>query len=113
REGGVLGLAARRGRRRAGSGRHAYPFQLVLEGALARGVLLLLLGEARLLLIEPRGVVALPRDARAAIELENPAGDVVEEVAVVGDGHHRARVVLEEALEPGHALRAQVVARLA
>jgi hypothetical protein len=37
------------------------------------------------LLLQPRGIVALVGDAAAAVELEDPAGDVVEEIAVVGD----------------------------
>ncbi len=63
------------------------------------------------LLLEPGGVVALPRDAVAAVELENPAGDVVEEVAVVGHGDDRARILLEEMLEPAHRLGVEVVGR--
>ena len=47
-----------------------------------------------------------------AIELENPAGDVVEEVAIVRDRDDRARVVLEEALEPGDRLGVEMVRRL-
>jgi hypothetical protein len=84
----------------------------VLERALARRFLLLLLGEALALLLEPRRVVAFPRDARAPIQLEDPAATIVEEVAVVGDGHHRARILLEVSLEPRHAFRVQVVGRL-
>ena len=38
-----------------------------------------------------RRVVALERDALAAVELENPPGDVVEEVPVVRDGDDGAR----------------------
>jgi hypothetical protein len=53
-----------------------------------------------------------PRDARAAIQLQDPARDVVEEVAVVRDGDHGARVLLEEALEPRHRLRVEVVGGL-
>ncbi len=50
--------------------------------------------------------------ALAAVELEDPAGDVVEEVAIVGDGHDGALVVLEEPLEPGDRLGVEVVRRL-
>ena len=82
------------------------------ERALARRLLLLLVREPRLLLLEPAGVVALVRDPLAAVELEDPAGDVVEEVAVVGDGDDGARVVGEEALEPGDRLGVEVVRRL-
>ena len=68
--------------------------------------------EALLLLLQPRRVVALERVALAAVELEDPAGHVVEEVAVVGDRHDGARVVLEELLEPVDALGVEVVGRL-
>ena len=44
-----------------------------------------------LLLLEPRRVVALPRDAFAAIELEDPLRDVVQEVAIVRDRDDGAR----------------------
>ena len=82
------------------------------QGLLARLVGLLLGSEPGLLLLQPRRVVPLPRDARAAVELEDPAGDVVEEVAVVGDRDHGARVLLQGALEPGHRLGVEVVGGL-
>ena len=68
--------------------------------------------EALLLLLEPGRVVAFPGNARAAIELEDPAGDVVEEVAIVGDRDDGARIVLEEALEPGDRFGIEMVRRL-
>src|SRR5690606_13786360 len=63
-------------------GRHADPLQLALEGALARGLLLLLQAQALPLLLEPGRVVPLPRDPLATVQLENPLRHVVEEVAV-------------------------------
>ena len=51
-------------------------------------------------------------DAAAAVELEDPPGHVVEEIAVVGDRHHGALVVLQEAFEPGHRLGVEVVGGL-
>ena len=96
----------------AGPGRHADPVELALERGLARPVRLLLDGQAGLLLLQPGGVVAFPGDARPPVELEDPAGHVVEEVAVVGDGHHGARVLLQRALQPGHRLGVEVVGRL-
>ena len=96
----------------AGLGGQAHPLQLPLEGALAAGVGLVLLAEPLLLLLEPRAVVALERDAPTVVELEDPAGHVVEEVAVVGDGHDRAVVVAQEPLQPGHRLGVEVVGGL-
>src|SRR5690606_341337 len=71
------------------------PLLLALEGPLAGLLLALLLLQPLALLLEPAGVVALIGDAAAAIELQDPAGDIVEEVAVVGDGHDGAFVLLE------------------
>ena len=58
------------------------------------------------------GVVPFPRKRLRAIELENPAGDVVEEVAIVRDRDDRAFVFLEEVLEPGDRLGVEMVGRL-
>ena len=69
-------------------------------------------GHAVELLLQPAGVVAREGDAAAAIELQDPLGHVVEEVAVVGDGHHGARVFLEEALQPLDRLGVEVVGGL-
>ncbi len=77
-----------------------------------RALLTGLLLEALALLLEPAGVVALVGDAAAAVELEDPAGDVVEEVAIVGDGHDRPLVVAQMALEPRHRLGVEVVGGL-
>ncbi len=46
-----------------------------------------------------------------AVEFENPSGNVVEEIAIVGDGNDRARILVEEALEPGDGFRVQMVGR--
>src|SRR5215831_7839498 len=54
----------------AGTRRLANPFELVLQGPLAGGLLLLLERQPLLLLLQPGGVVALPRDPLAAVELE-------------------------------------------
>ena len=100
----ALGLAGARGQ--------AHPFELAGEGALAGIGGALLPGEPSQLLFQPARVVALERDAAAAVELEDPLRDVVEEVAVVGDRHDRARVLLEEALEPVDRFGIEVVGRL-
>ena len=91
---------------------HPHPFELALERPSAGGALLLLRREPGLLLLEPRGVVALEGDALPAVELQDPAGDVVEEVPVVGDGDDGALVGLQVPLEPGDGLGVEVVRRL-
>src|SRR5690606_39299154 len=58
--------------RLAAAGAHPHPLQLALEVALPRAGLLLLGGEPLLLLLQPAGVVPLPRDPLAAVELEDP-----------------------------------------
>jgi len=85
---------------------------LALQRATSHRRVLLLESEPLLLLLEPRGVVALPGDAASTVELENPAGDVVEEVAIVGDGDDRSGVLLEKTLEPRDGLGVQVIGRL-
>ena len=100
----ALGLARTR--------REAHPFELAGERAPPRLVDLLLLREPLLLLLEPARVVALPRDAVAAVELEDPARDVVEEVAVVGHRDDGAVVLVQVTLEPRDRLGVEVVGRL-
>ena len=108
----LVGLDARLALGLPGGGRAADPLLLLGELALARALLALLLGQALALLLQVGGVVALVGDAAAAVDLQDPAGDVVEEVAVVGDDQHRARVVAQRPLQPGDALGVQVVGRL-
>src|SRR3546814_8424587 len=76
----------------AGARALAHPVQLALQGALARILGLAFLRQALLLLVEPGGVIAFPRNARAAIELEDPAGDIVEEVAIMRSEEHTSEL---------------------
>ena len=64
------------------------------------------------LLLQIRRVVALVGVGPAAVELEDPLGDVVQEVPVVGDRQDRARVGGQVLLEPLHALGVEVVGGL-
>src|SRR5246127_1648158 len=54
-----------------GRGVEAHPLQLLLDRSLAGRLLTLLLGESLLLLLQPAGVVALIRDAAAAVQLQD------------------------------------------
>ena len=108
----LVGVEARLALGLARARRHPDPFELALERALALALRLLFERQPLLLLLEPRRVVAFPGNAAAAVELENPAGDVVEEIAIVRDGDDGAGVVLEEALEPGDRFGVEMVGRL-
>jgi hypothetical protein len=88
------------------------PLELALDRLLARGLARFLALQALALLVEPVGVVALVRNPGAAVELEDPLGGVVEEVAIVGDRDDGAGEALEEPFEPLDALRVQVVGGL-
>ena len=103
---------ARLGLRAFALGVGAHPFELGGDRALAALFRALFLGHARLLLLEPARVVALVGDALAAVELEDPAGDVVEEVAVVRDGDDRALVLGQVLLQPRDRLGVEVVGGL-
>ena len=100
----VLGLARLRGA--------ANPRELGLHLLRAAGVLLALGLQARRLLLEVGRVVPLVGVELAAVDLADPLGHVVEEVAVVRDGHDGAGVAMEELLEPQHRLGVQMVGGL-
>ena len=100
----VLGLAR--------LGALAHPLQLGAHLLGALGVLAALRLQAGGLLLEVGRVVALVGVELAAVHLADPAGHVVQEVAVVRDGHDGAGVVVQELLEPEHALGVQVVGGL-
>ena len=95
-----------------GLGARAHPGELLRQPLLQLLVLAALDGEPLGLLLQVGRVVALVRVGAAAVEFEDPLGDVVEEVPVVGDGQDGALVVGEVLLEPQHALGVEVVGRL-
>src|SRR5271155_1863305 len=76
--------------RLASAGARAYPFEFAFERLLPRGFGGFFLREAILFLLEPRAVVALPRDSAPPVEFEDPLGGVVEEIAVVRHRDDRA-----------------------
>ena len=96
----------------SGLGCHVGPLQLAFQRLASLRSLLLLLHHALGLLVEPRRVVAMPGDALATVELQDPLAHIVEEVAVVGNGNHRALILLEVLLEPVDTLGVEVVGGL-
>src|SRR5690606_28800232 len=77
----------------------------LLPGRLFAAFLLHALG----LGLQVGGIVALVGDAAAAVELEDPAGDIVEEVAIVRDHQHGARIFAQVLFEPGDRLGVEMV----
>src|SRR3989304_2101651 len=61
------------------------------------------------LLFEPRGVIALIRNSKTAVEFEDPARDVIEEVTVMRDGDDGAFVFAQVMFEPRHRFGVEVV----
>src|SRR5262249_58015578 len=95
---------------RAGGG--CDPFPLAGECALPRRFLAALLLEPLLLLPKPGRIIALVGDATAAIKLEDPAGHIVEKIAVVGDDQDRAGIIAQMAFEPADGLGVEMVGGL-
>ena len=93
----------------AGARRQAHPLELARERPLAGVGGLLFATHARELLLQPARVVALERQPATVVQLQDPLGDVVEEVPIVGDRDDRARVLLQEPLQPVHGLGIEVV----
>ena len=84
----------------------------MFDGLLARRFLFGFNFQALFLVFQPLAVIALKRNALAAVQFQNPAGHVVQEVAVVGDGNHCAGVVVQEAFQPGYRFGIQMVGGL-
>ena len=61
--------------------------------------------------MQPARVIALVGNAAAAIEFENPARDIIEEVAVVGHDQDRAGIIAQMAFQPVHRLGVEMVGR--
>ena len=93
-------------------GVRAYPLQFGLDGFLMRRLLALFLLKSLFFGFQPVGVVAFVGDSTTSIELQDPAGSVVEKVAIVCDGHNRALEVLQKMLQPGDRLGIKVVGGL-
>ena len=93
-------------------GRRSHPFQLRRHGLLARLFSGFFRPESTFLLFKPGRVVAFPGNSVAAIELQNPARHVIEEVTIMGNGDDRTRIFVEKTFQPGYGFGVQVVGRL-
>ena len=93
-------------------GRAADPFQLVVDRLLLALLLALFLLQPLGFLLQIAGIIGFVDVIAAAIELEHPVHDIVEEVAVVGDEDDVAGIIDEMLFEPLHALGVEMVGRL-
>ena len=107
----VIRLDPRFGFRLTGLGPLTHPFQFARQCLLLGLVLAGFLFKPFGFLVDPAGIVPLVGDAIAAVELEDPAGDVIQEVPVVGDDQDRALIVDQVLLQPSDGFRVQVVGR--
>ena len=72
---------------------------------------LLLNGQTCLLLLQPAGVVSLIGITVPSIHFEDPAGDVVEEIAIMRDRHDGPRKLMQKVLQPGDRFGIEMVRR--
>ena len=96
----------------AGLGSHAHPLQLTFQRLAALAGSLFLLLHTLGLLFQPAGVVTFPGNTFATVQLKNPAGNVVEEVAVVRYGNHRTLVLLQVLFQPVDGFGIEVIGGL-
>src|SRR4029453_6633831 len=88
------------------------PLQFTLQDLRPLGILATLDLKPSFLGVEGSGVVALVRMGPPAVQLEDPLGHVVQEVAIMRYGQNRPWVSLEVRFQPLHPLRVQMVRRL-
>ena len=88
---------------------HADPFQLPLKGFLTFGFGFFLIFEPLLFLLQPGGIIAFPGDALTPVQLQNPAGDIVEKISVMGDSDDGSGIILKMVFQPGDGLGIEMV----
>ena len=107
----LIGVDTRLGFGLAGLLAGADPFEFLGEGALAADIVARLLFHPLGLLFDPAGIVALEGHAATTVKFEDPVGDVVKEVAVVGDEDDAAGKVDQVVLQPGDGFGVEMVGR--
>ena len=82
--------------------RGADPFAFLGDVAHAGFLFPTFLLQTLLLLFQPGGIVAFIRNATPAVQFQNPAGHIVQEVAIVGYHNDGTGIVGQETLQPGN-----------
>ena len=104
-----IGIDARLGLGLARLGRLLDPFAFARDGALLGGFLAGFLLQALFLHFQEGRIIAFVRNALAAVQLQDPRRDIVQEIAVMGDQDHAALVFAQGRFQPFHAFGIQMV----
>ena len=91
---------------------HADPFEFTRQRFFSFVFALFFKSKPRLFLLEPARIIALVRITFAAVEFQYPACNVIQKVAVVGNGDNRSFVLLQVPFEPRDRFGIQMVCRL-
>ena len=88
------------------------PFQLISQSFLTSIFFTSLLSQTFLFLFQPRRIVAFIRNTLSTVKFQNPTGNIIQEIAVVGNHNHRSFIFLQVFFEPRNRFGIQVVGRL-
>jgi hypothetical protein len=88
------------------------PLQLTLECLLPLRLGLLALGQFLSFLFEPARIVPPPGNPMATFQFQNPTGNIIEKVAVMGHGDNCSLILLQMTFKPGNRLSIEMVGRL-
>ena len=87
------------------------PFKLVLNRLLTAGVFTRFLLQTLRLLFEIGRIIAFIDKVTTAIELKDPADDIIQEIAIVGHENDVALIIDQMLFQPRNGLCVQVVSR--
>ena len=88
------------------------PLKFALNFFLALAFVFVFKCKALVFLLKPGRIITLKRIAFSAVKFKNPSGNIVKEVAVVGDGNYCSRIVVKVFFKPGDSFCIKVVCRL-
>ena len=91
---------------------HMNPLKFALNFFLALAFVFVFKCKALVFLLKPGRIITLKRIAFSAVKFKNPSGNIVKEVAVVGDGNYCSRIVVKVFFKPGDSFCIKVVCRL-
>ena len=88
------------------------PIELVLQSPLPFALGFFFHAQPFLFLFQPGRIVPFPGDPKTPVKLKDPAGDIIQEIAIMRNRDDSALVVLQVVFQPGNRFRVEVVCRL-